>query len=130
MKTILLVDDEVPLRAALAEFLRSQQFVVLEADSSVEALAIIANTKIDFAICDVFMPEATGLELADLLSAKNTNLPILFITGYSEQVFGRTREGYLNFLQKPFPLHMLLARIHEMLPTGQDAEVEEIVSEK
>ena len=82
--TILLVDDEVQVREACAEYLRHSGYTVLEASSGNEALAKYAATiqNVDLLLSDIVMPGMSGVELARELRKKNFLLRIKFMSGY------------------------------------------------
>ena len=82
--TILLVDDEVQVREACAEYLRHSGYTVLEASSGNEALAKFSGSihKVDLLLSDIVMPGMSGVELARELRKKNFLLRIKFMSGY------------------------------------------------
>ena len=115
---ILLVEDETELRIASAEFLTSQGYTVFCAGSGPEALQLAKRKdNIDLVISDVVMPKMNGREFADRLLRIRPNTKLLFISGYADDVIlqaGISTAG-VPFLQKPFSLRQLGAKVHEML---------------
>ena len=65
MATILVVDDEVPIRRTLRRFLEVKKHSFLEAGDGIEALEVLSEQKVDVAIVDLMMPRMDGLELMD-----------------------------------------------------------------
>ena len=115
---ILLVEDEIELRNANAEFLTSVGYSVICAGSGIEALEILSNGhSIDLVISDVVMPKMSGREFADRLQALRPSTKVLFISGYTDDVIlqaGISASG-TPFLQKPFTLRQLATKVQELL---------------
>ena len=106
-ETILVVEDEPPVRWIIKDVLSNYGYNVLEAGNGVEALALWHqhHNEIAVLLTDVVMPTGlTGQELAEKFSAHKPGLKVIFISGYSLQVAGKgfaVLDGF-NFLQKPF----------------------------
>ncbi len=110
-ETILLVEDEDVLRALLAKFLRLHGYTVLEARHGGEALLICERHQgpIHLLVTDVVMPQMSGRELADRLTALRRNMKVLYMSGYTEDAMVQYDVADLSvpFLQKPFkPLEL------------------------
>lgn len=108
MKTILIVDDEAPVRKMLKKILASETHQVLEAENGIEAEKICMNENIDLLITDIVMPEKHGIDLIMELNEKLPKLPIIAISG-GGGIAGRfdyleiaTLVGAKNVLRKPF----------------------------
>lgn len=124
-ETIFLVEDEEIVRAMLAEVLRGQGYTVVEARHGPEAIDLAARYEnpIHLLITDMLMPEMNGWELAHRLLTARPNLPVLYISGYSDEEarrFGKF-ESSAEFLQKPFRPDALLARAREILDTEKES---------
>ncbi|MEP6662040.1 MAG: GAF domain-containing protein [Verrucomicrobiota bacterium] len=106
-ETILIVEDEKPLRELVQFILERQGYRVLEADSGVTAMKIWETDKdqISLLLTDLVMPEGmNGIELSLRLLADKPDLKVIFTSGYSTAIAGKDlvlHEG-LNFLQKPY----------------------------
>jgi signal transduction histidine kinase/CheY-like chemotaxis protein len=106
-ETILVVEDEPPVRWIVKDVLGKYGYNVLEAGNGVEALAMWHQHHGDIALLltDVVMPVGiSGEELAEKFTAQKPGLKVIYISGYSLQVAGK---GFSmldgpNFLQKPF----------------------------
>lgn len=106
-ETVLVVEDEAPVRWVIKDVLGKYGYRVLEAGNGVEALALWhqEHANIGLLLTDMVMPAGlNGQELAEKFAAQKPALKVMFISGYSLHVAGR---GYavmdgLNFLQKPF----------------------------
>ena len=105
-ETILLVEDEETVRRFASQALEVQGYTVLKAANGREALGILSRqaAQVSLVVTDVVMPDMGGQVLADQLRDLHPDLPILFISGYTESsVIHRglmDRRG--SFLQKPF----------------------------
>ena len=111
-ETILVVEDEEPVRRMLVESLREGGYRVLEAANSVEALPLGEHyeDRIDLLVTDVIMPQMSGSELAKRLRSVRPNMAVLFISGYSGVVAqSDLLEPGIEMLAKPFD-YMILAR--------------------
>src|SRR5215472_10417909 len=115
---ILLVEDEAELRNVNAEFLSSIGYSVICASSGPEALKLAREAgPIDLVITDVVMPKMNGREFADSLIQVRPAIKLLFVSGYADDVVlhtGLSREA-TPFLQKPFSLKQLGAKVNEIL---------------
>ncbi len=81
--TILVVDDEMPLRRYMARVMADEGYRVLTAADGIEALAVLqmSGSRVDLVITDVLMPLMTGPELAAQLAAQQLPPPVLFVSG-------------------------------------------------
>ena len=118
-ETILLVEDEEPLRRLCIEFLEQLGYHMLSASNGREALALVnAYTgKIDLLITDVLMPELPGPDLAKALLAIRPGLKVIFISGYSHGSLahnGILKPGTI-LVNKPFTIKALTAKLREVL---------------
>ena len=117
--TILLVEDEGPVRRLIARILGMQDYRVLEAGHGEEALAISEGyaNQINLLVTDIMMPIMNGTELAIRLSALRPGLPVLFISGYpGKHVPGSLEErSPVDYLAKPFKVDVLLEKVKALL---------------
>ncbi len=115
-KTVLLVEDSGPVRRQVSAFLLRKGMIVRAAAGPVEALRIAEEEqRIDLLITDVVMPGMSGEELYVKLKNSLSDLPVIFISGYSEDsIFGDVEEIGL-FLAKPFTMDALLEHVKRAL---------------
>lgn len=118
MQTILVADDEAPLRNLMCRVLAGEGFEVLCAEDAEEALRLAEEHEgtIDLLLTDIRMPGKSGIELYEELDRRRGGIRVLFISGYSQ---GRSFE--LPFLAKPFPPDVLLKKVRKVLDAGQDS---------
>ena len=104
--TIMLAEDEEPVRRLISRMLKGLGYNVLIAADGEQALDMINRYpgKIDLLITDVVMPRLGGRELAERVHPKHPDTKVLFISGYTDDAI--VRHGVLDsgvaFLQKPF----------------------------
>ncbi len=124
---LLLVEDDETVRALLAEGLRLNGYVVLEARSGEEALRICGMHagEIDLLITDVVMPQMSGRDLSRKVREIRDDLKTLFMSGYTESAIHE--HGLLDagtaFIQKPFTPAALSRKIRHVMqaPASQDS---------
>ena len=119
-QTILLVDDETPVRAIAARILTRHGYAVIEAGGGEEALAVYRamDERPDLLLTDVAMPRMSGLELARRLPEERPPAPpVVFMSGYSGASVSTpdALERAAGFLQKPFNSEELLHIVGEAL---------------
>ncbi|MEP6706774.1 MAG: response regulator [Pyrinomonadaceae bacterium] len=116
---ILLVEDEDQVRAILKQILEGQGYQVLEASNGEEALSLSLDLERDIRliITDVVMPQISGRELAERVLAIRPNLPVLFMSGYTDDAIVRhgLLDETLNFIQKPFDSPTMARKVREVL---------------
>ena len=118
-ETILLVEDANALRAVATRILTSNGYKVLAAENGEAALRVFRKSgeQIDALLTDVVMPELGGRELAAIILADRPDIPILFMSGYTEtSALGKlgTSKGH-GFIGKPFTPEALLRQLREVL---------------
>ncbi|SFM63778.1 hybrid sensor histidine kinase/response regulator [Thermodesulforhabdus norvegica] len=106
---VLLVEDEVPLREMLAEFLARKGFTVHKAGDGREALEIFESIKdaVDIVIADLGLPgEMDGYVLIDGILSRKENIKIVVMTGYAVEKKGGafTDKGFVEVINKPFSM--------------------------
>jgi two-component system, cell cycle sensor histidine kinase and response regulator CckA len=121
-EVVLVVEDEEPVRTIIARLLDSEGYQVLQAEDGQDALAQLAKWTgpLDLVITDVAMPKMNGRELAATLQTERPRLPVLFISGYTDDEI--VRRGLIEpnhpFLSKPFAPEVLAAKIRLLLDTA------------
>lgn len=120
--TVLLVEDEQPVREVVRDFLEIEGYQVLEASNGAQAIEVCErhNSTIDLLITDVIMPKMGGSELAQTLTKRRPDLKVLYMSGYADDDIAR--QGILkpgtNFLHKPFTPEILARKVHETMSTS------------
>jgi DNA-binding response OmpR family regulator len=116
-KTILVVDDDAPLRISLGLILRKEGYQVETAANGEEGLERLQSAKVDLVFLDLNMPGMTGTELLVQIHAKYPRLPILILTAHAtmDSAVQAVRSGARDYLLKPAEPAMILARVAEIL---------------
>lgn len=111
--TVLVADDETPLRQAVVEILRSTGYTVFEAQTATDAANIAAHRikKLDILLTDVLMPGLRGPELARLVSQRHPGVHVVYMSGYAEGLPEMQLPPNSAFLQKPFRFATLLEQL-------------------
>ncbi len=115
---ILLVEDNGELREATGGLLAAYGYQVTAVESGEAALEVIdRGTPIDLVVSDVVMPGLSGKDVLDRIRERRADLPVLFISGYTDNVIFRhgLLAGELDFLEKPFAAARLTAKVREIL---------------
>lgn len=116
---LLLVEDDPLVRDFATRTLSSQGYEVASAGDATEAVRIVAELAMapQLLITDVILPGMTGVELAQVLEQKLPTMPVLYMSGYSDQLM--TQRGQLpesvDYLPKPFNALTLIKRVRHAL---------------
>jgi Response regulator containing CheY-like receiver, AAA-type ATPase, and DNA-binding domains len=119
-ETILVVEDEAPVRELVCDLLAGHGYKILQAESGRKALDVWNQSKdqIDLVLTDLVMPDRmNGRELAERLWLEKPDLKVIFTSGYSAEVVGKDfvmRRG-LNYLQKPYHPQRLASVVRDCL---------------
>ncbi len=120
--TVMLVEDDDPVRIFGARALRNKGYKVIEARSGEAALDLIRNAAepINLLITDVVMPHMDGPALVREVREMNPEMKVIFISGYTEDAFRQRLDSDLGieFLPKPFSLKELAAKVRDVLAAG------------
>jgi len=115
-KTILVVEDEDRMRKLICDYLKIENFKVIEAINGSDALIEFNNKKIDLIILDVMMPSLDGFTVCKTIR-KTSDVPIIFLTAKSEEEDKLTgfELGADEYVTKPFSPKVLVARSKALL---------------
>jgi CheY-like chemotaxis protein len=117
-ETVLLVEDEESVRVFASKALEKQGYRVLQARHGRDALLRLSqhDGPVHLVITDIVMPEMGGSELARRLAGEHPELPVLFMSGYTDdEVAQRGLGAEQGFLQKPFTSDGLARKVREVL---------------
>jgi two-component system, OmpR family, response regulator len=127
---LLVVDDELFLREAVAASLRFLGFEVTAAETGTDALRLARNRTFDLLILDVLLPDIDGFEIVRRLRRDGNRVPVIFLTAKDTQddkVTGLTIGGD-DYMTKPFGLEELAARVRTVLRRTRPVPVEPVLS--
>jgi len=118
-ETVLLVEDEHPVRDLAADILRDTGYTVLEAPDGPEAVRICRNYggQIHLLMTDIVMPTMSGKDLADLLLSIRPEMKVLFMSGYTDHasLHREVWDNLVSFLPKPFTDTSLTRKVRDVL---------------
>lgn len=117
-RTIMVVEDDFPVRKLLCRILEQSGYRVIEVEDPVMASEIaVQQGPVDLLLTDVVMPVLSGKQVADRVTAASPGTRVLYLSGYTDDVI--SHHGLLDdgvpFLKKPFTIGVLTERIRELL---------------
>ncbi|MGO8835981.1 MAG: response regulator transcription factor [Limisphaerales bacterium] len=114
---ILIVEDEAPMRTALADLLAAEGYRVLSAVDGESGLQRALDEKPDLILLDIMMPKLDGFALCAELRRLSSTVPVLMLTakGQIEDRVAGLDAGADDYLVKPFSTEELLARVRALL---------------
>lgn len=115
-KTILVVEDEDRMRKLISDYLKMEDFKVIEATNGSDALLQFSSNKVDLIILDVMMPSLDGFAVCKTIR-QNSDVPIIFLTAKGEEDDKLTgfELGADEYVTKPFSPKVLVARSKALL---------------
>ena len=124
-RSILVVDDDVELSAALAEQLAMHdEFDAATADNAGRAIAAVEEGRVDLVVMDVGLPDMDGREAVAHMRRKGFRAPIIMLTGHDSEAdtVQGLESGANDYVVKPFRFAVLLARIRAQLRTHEASD--------
>jgi len=118
MATILVVDDEVGIRALLSEILTDEGHVVELAENAAQARAVRERTPPDLVLLDIWMPDVDGISLLkEWGGLGQLSMPVIMMSGHGtiDTAVEATKFGASAFLEKPITLQKLLRAVDQAL---------------
>jgi DNA-binding NtrC family response regulator len=118
MATILVVDDEVGIRALLSEILTDEGHAIEMAENAAQARAVRERMRPDLVLLDIWMPDVDGISLLKEWGAAGLlNMPVIMMSGHGtiDTAVEATKFGAVAFLEKPITLQKLLRAVDQAL---------------
>jgi len=102
-KSLLIVDDDNPLRERLARAMQKKGFQVLQAESVKMGIESVKTKKPAFAVVDLRLNDGNGLEVVKEIQSSNSNSRIIMLTGYGNipTAVAAIKQGAIDYLAKP-----------------------------
>lgn len=115
--TILIVEDEPPIRRLLRATLGAHEYRPIEAATGTEAMAALRHHKPDLVLLDLGLPDVDGVDILRALRRQRMSVPVLVLTARDgvEQRIAALNAGADDYLEKPFDLRELEARVRALL---------------
>jgi len=118
MATILVVDDEMGIRALLSEILTDEGHTVEVAENAATARLVRERLRPDLVLLDIWMPDVDGITLLKEWGATaQLNMPVIMMSGHGtiDTAVEATKYGAIAFLEKPITLQKLLRAVEQGL---------------
>lgn len=114
---VCIVDDDRAVRDSMLMMLKTAGYAVKAFASAEEFLNEYVSEETGCLILDVRMPGKSGLELQELLTSRQSRVPVIFVSGHGDVPVSvrAIKGGALDFLEKPFSRETLLRRVQEAL---------------
>src|SRR5829696_5811642 len=114
---LLLVEDEAPLRQAVAERLEDHGFVVVQAETGERAVEALAEFAFDILVTDLRLPGIDGVQVIDAAVERYPDIIAIVITGYGtvRDAVGVIKRGATDFVTKPFQFEELMHALNSAL---------------
>ena len=128
--TLLVVDDEAPVRSIAAQMLKYLGYKVLEAADGVEAIAKLTTSTvpIDAVLLDVYMPKLSGRDTYKTLRERGLNVPVIVCSGFTVEpaeftaLSSNHRGGPVQVIQKPYSMETLARVVSRAVATHDVGE--------
>jgi two-component system response regulator FlrC len=116
-ESVLVVEDDAPLREALIDTLQAAGLPALAAADAGQALSLLETEDVAFVISDVQMPGIDGYQLLTCIKRLRPDLPVILMTAYGTvaQAVSAMREGATDYIVKPFDAHALIEMARRQL---------------
>ena len=131
MATILVVDDEMGIRALLSEILTDEGHTVEVAENAANARLVRERLRPDLVLLDIWMPDVDGITLLKEWGATaQLNMPVIMMSGHGtiDTAVEATKYGAIAFLEKPITLQKLLRAVEQGLarPSARPAAASDV----
>ncbi len=113
MASILIIDDEAPIRAAMRDILEYEGHAVSDEPDGVAGLKAALSGRFDAIFCDVKMPGKDGVEVLEGLSMNAVSTPVIIMTGHAsiDLAVRALKHGAFDFIEKPLDLNRVLVAL-------------------
>ncbi len=117
MNTILVIDDEPAIRAAVRDILQDEKYRVLLAEDGVVGLEILETERADLVILDVRLPRMGGMDVLREIRRRKPELEVLVVSGHGtiDMAVQAVRLGAFDFIEKPLSIDRLLTAVRNGL---------------
>jgi CheY-like chemotaxis protein len=121
--TVLVVDDDEPVRALLTKILTGENHIVMSAGSAEQALELLPRVTFEVAFIDHHLPGMEGVVFGEYLRKNNPDMQIALVTGDDTKRLERqSRELKIRFIRKPFELRDILRVLDDYAASAGERE--------
>lgn len=119
--TAFIVDDDPDMRASLEYLVQSVGIATVTYPSATDFLATFEPSQSGCLVCDVRMPEMTGLDLLEQIGRRGNLLPVILMTAFADvpMAIRALKLGAAEFIEKPFTAQLMLEAIQRALADDQ-----------
>jgi DNA-binding response OmpR family regulator len=124
VSTVLVVDDELRMRAFLARSLSNEGHTVVTAADGVEAMTRLATGGVDLVLLDVMMPRCSGMQVLTMMGQRKDTTPVIVLSAVTD-VAARVQaldRGAVDFVGKPFHTAEVVARVRRQLAAAPERQ--------
>jgi DNA-binding NtrC family response regulator len=117
-KKILICDDEIGVRESLQLILSDKYDIVLAEDGKSAIREIECNPDLKAILLDIKMPALNGLEVLKHIKQRNSNMPVIVVTGYQsvEAAVESLNTGAISYITKPFKSETVIETLEQAIP--------------
>lgn len=114
---VLLIDDDIDILESFQDLLQQEGYQVITCSDPIDIVTQIPENWLGVVLCDVLLPNISGLTLLQDIIKYDPQLPVIMITGHGDvpMAVDAVKKGALNFLEKPLSLENLLIQIKQAL---------------
>ncbi|MET0936713.1 MAG: sigma-54 dependent transcriptional regulator [Luteibacter sp.] len=125
-QTVLVIDDERDIRELLTITLGRMELDVDAVGSVNEARSALANRRYDLCFTDMRLPDGSGQEIIELISANHPDMPVAMITAYGnvDAAVNALKAGAFDFVSKPVDIHLLRRLVRTALKLSEERKAE------
>lgn len=125
---ILIVEDEEPIRKLISKIFTKEGMLVYQAENGKQGLEMINSSNFDLVILDVLMDGISGFDVAKTIRKNNVKLPIIFLSGRSEDadIIQGLSLGADSYITKPFSPSVLCAKVKSQIKRYKEISNESI----
>ncbi|GAB5538595.1 MAG: sigma-54 dependent transcriptional regulator [Salibacteraceae bacterium] len=117
MASVLIIDDERPIRSTLRDILEYEKITVEEAEDGKTGIGLFKKQNFDAVLCDIKMPGLDGIEVLIELQNINPDIPVIMISGHGniDTAVESLKKGAYDYISKPPDLNRLLVTVRNAL---------------
>lgn len=131
-ETVLIADDDAPVREGLSDILEHEEYDTLEARDGKAVLARLEQADVDLLLLDLKMPRVSGMDVLRKTTDEHPDVPVVIVSGKGtiQRAVKATKMGAYDFLEKPVEAQRLLVTVRNALEKARlEAERDRLLEE-